>query len=86
MQKGIGSSLYFCTSISQKIFPGLSPGKIFGLRMCKHKLEQTTFALATTSIQTRSHLQSCYPANKEAHFFLFIWAAVKIGKKCNLIF
>ena len=29
MQKGIGSSLYFCTSISQKIFPGLSPGKIF---------------------------------------------------------
>ena len=27
------------------------------------------FALATTSIQTRSYLQSCHPANKEAQYF-----------------
>ena len=35
-------------------------------------LNKLPFALATTSIQTRSHLQSCYPANKEAQYFLFM--------------
>ena len=48
-------------------------GKDFLVYGCANtSLNKLPFALATTSIQTHSHLQSCYPANKEAHFFLFM--------------
>ena len=36
-------------------------------------LNKLPFALATTSIQTHSHLQSCYPANKEAQDLFCLW-------------
>ena len=56
--------------------------RFFGLRMCKHKLEQTTFCTChATSIQTHSHLQSCYPANKEAqYFFVYGCANASLNK------
>ena len=45
-------------------------GKDFLVYGCANtSLNKLPFALATTSIQTRSHLQSCYPANKEAQYF-----------------
>ena len=56
--------------------PGPSPGKIlwFMAYGCANtSLNKLPFALATTSIQTHSHLQSCYPANKEAQDFFCLW-------------
>ena len=42
-------------------------GKDFVVYGCANtSLNKLPFAFATTSIQTHSHLQSCYPANKEA--------------------
>ena len=35
-------------------------------------LNKLPFVLTTTSIQTHSHLQSCYPANKQAQY-LFVY-------------
>ena len=44
-------------------------------------LNKLPFALATTSIQTHSHLQNCYPANKEAqYFFVYGCANASLNK------
>ena len=52
-----------------KNLPRTQSGKDFLVYGCANtSLNKLPFALATTSIQTRSHLQSCYPANKEAQY------------------
>ena len=43
--------------------------RFFGLRMCKHKFELTTFLHLPQPQSKHTHFQSCYPAGKEAHFF-----------------
>ena len=57
-------------------------GKDFLVYGCANtSLNKLPFALATTSIQTRSHLQSCYPANKEAqYFFVYGCANASLNK------
>ena len=39
--------------------------------MCKYKIKKKPFAFAKTSIQTYFHVQSIYPANKEAQNLSF---------------
>ena len=73
MQKGIGSSLYLHIH-KPKNLPRTQSGKDFLVYGCANtSLNKLPFALATTSIQTHSHLQSCYPANKEAQYFFCLW-------------
>ena len=44
-------------------------------------LNKLPFALATTSIQTRSYLQSCHPANKETqYFFVYGYSNASLNK------
>ena len=48
-------------------------GKEFPVYGCANtSLNKFSFALATTSIQTHTHLQSCYPAKKHKIFFLAV--------------
>ena len=81
MQKGIGSSLYLHIH-KPKNLPRTQSGKKKLVYGCANtSLNKLPFALATTSIQTRSHLQSCYPANKEAqYFFVYGCANASLNK------
>ena len=58
------------------------PGKDFVVYGCANtSLNKLPFALATTSIQTHSHLQSCYLASKEAQvFFVYGCANASLNK------
>ena len=68
-----GHTSFFAMSLTGWLFfwrTRTQSGKDFLVYGCANtSLNKLPFALATTSIQTRSHLQSCYPANKEAQYF-----------------
>ena len=71
-----GRASFFAMSLKGCFFwrTRTQSGKDFVVYGCANtSLNKLPFALDTTSIQTHSHLQSCYPANKEAQYFFGLW-------------
>ena len=53
--------------------PGLSPGKFFGLRMCKHKLEQTTFCTCHNLNPNTLSSSKLLPSKQRSTIFFCLW-------------
>ena len=86
MQKRSGSSLYLHIH-KPKNLPGLTPGKNVWFTDVQTQA-WTNYLLHLPQPQSKHALifKAATQQTKKHNFFLFIWAAVKIGKKCNLIF
>ena len=73
MQKGIGSSLYLHIH-KPKNLPRTQSGKdFFGLRMCKHKLEQTTFCTCHNLNPNTLSSSKLLPSKQRSTIFFCLW-------------
>ena len=72
MQKGIGSSLYLHIH-KPKNLPHSVRERFFGLRMCKHKLEQTTFCTCHNLNPNTLSSSKLLPSKQRSTIFFCLW-------------
>ena len=72
MQKGIGSRLYLHIH-KPKNLPHSVQERFFGLRMCKHKLEQTTFCTCHNLNPNTLSSSKLLPSKQRSTIFFCLW-------------